>query len=93
MLSIRIKKTSYDNLVAKVGEHTLFEFRYCPDVNEWRFWMCPIYMNGHTIVKKGRAFPWEYFFELCQVVAFLELNEPLWKTVHPKVVSGKSYIK
>jgi hypothetical protein len=93
MYPICIKKTDHGNLVAKVKENSLFEFRYCQDADEWRFWPLAYCMKGWTLSRKGRAFPWIYFYELCRVVAFLGLDEPLWKTVNPKVVSGKSYIK
>lgn len=89
MLSIKIKKTEYGNLVAKINDGELFEFAYRKETNSWCFWLF-----GETgIIKYGPAFPWIYFYELCRVVAFLKFNKALWETVNPKVVSGKSYIK
>lgn len=93
MFPICIKKTDHGNLVAKVKENSLFEFRYCRDVDEWRFWPLLYYTKGVTFVRKGRAFPWEFLYDLCRVVVFLGLDEPLWRTVNPNVVSGKSYVK
>ena len=89
MLSIKIKKTDHGNLAAVTNSFSLFEFRYCKEEGHWCFFppMQP------TVIQKGKAFPWFYFYDLCQVVCFLVLDKPLWETVNPKVVSGKSYLK
>ena len=89
MLSIKIKKTDHDNLVACVEPFQLIEFRYIQESNEWRFWL----PGGIVRIDKGRAFSWDYFKELCRVAAFVALDTPLWQTADAKIVSGKSYIK
>ncbi len=91
MLSIKIKKDG-SNLAAVANSTTLFSFAYRKELNSWLFWVRGR-SNYEPITSEGRAFPWNDFYDLCRVEAFLVLNLALWRTVNPKVVSGKSYVR
>ena len=90
MLSIKIMKTDHANLMAVVDSWKLFEFRYSPEFNCWLFWT---EAGARAKERAGRAFPWEYFNDLCRSVLFIQYDRPLWETENPKVISGRSYVK
>ena len=92
MLHIRIKQGHKGgNLSAVVGDTTLFVFNYRRELNAWLFWI-PGRSDLDPIVRKQRAFPWEYFEDLCRAVYFLYFDGPLYNSAGVDVVSGKSYV-
>lgn len=93
MLHIRIKRDSESsNLAAVEGNTTLFVFDYRHELKAWLFWI-PGRSNYDPIKVEQRAFPWEYFKDLCRAVYFLYFGGPLYNSNFIDIVSGKSYVK
>lgn len=93
MLHISIKRDSESpNLAAMEGNTTLFVFDYRHELKAWLFWI-PGRHHTDPIKKEQRAFPWEFFKDLCRAVYFLYFGGPLYNLDFIDIASGKSYIK
>lgn len=62
-------------------------FGYDKEHNEWMFCL----RGGIVYRYEQRAFPWEYFTDLCRAIYFLHWRGPLYNSAD--IVSGKSYVK
>ena len=91
MLTISIKKDGNGNLMAVTDDAKLFSFAYRKESKGWLFWI-PTRGPYDPARKEGRAFPWDYFIDLCRAVAFLK-GEALGTSETTYIVSGKSYVK
>ncbi len=93
MLHISIKRDSESpNLAAMEGNTALFVFDYRYELKAWLFWI-PGRSNTDPIKKEQRAFPWEFFKDLCRAVYFLHFGGPLYNHGFVEIISGKSYVK
>lgn len=93
MLHIQIKRDhDSSNLAAVNGNTTLFVFNYRKILNSWLFWI-PGRRNNDPIQYEQRAFPWEFFKDLCMAVYFLYFGGRLYNSDFIDIISGKSYVK